>query len=300
MNWNSKALTLIVLLVLTTFAQSQERKMVVTIDDLPVVKGGSIARQRAVTHGILRHLSDRQVQAIGFVNEKKLGTPPKPEFVALLRAWLKRGHELGNHTFSHPRFFTTPYDEYVADTAKGHKVSKKLLAEFGKTIRYFRHPYLSTGPSKQAKDDFEKTLKRWNYEIAPVTIDNSEWKFAHAYDKANGNQARRDKIVKAYLDYMVEMTEFYEKYSRDLIGEEPPQILLIHANALNAHHLGSLLDRFSKRGYEFITLEEALKHPVYSRKDDYVGPKGISWLQRWAISEGRKFRPEPTVPHWIE
>ncbi len=68
--------------------------------------------------------------------------------------------------------------------------------------------------------------------------------------------------------------------SEHKVGHVVPQVLLLHANALNAHHLGTVLDRMRQAGVEFIPLEQALADPVYQRPDGYVGDRGISWLYR--------------------
>jgi hypothetical protein len=42
---------------------------------------------------------------------------------------------------------------------------------------------------------------------------------------------------------------------------------------------------------------------VYRSPDEYVGPAGITWLHRWALTAGRRgavFAGEPEVPAWIE
>ena len=44
-------------------------------------------------------------------------------------------------------------------------------------------------------------------------------------------------------------------------GYEPKQVLLLHASNLEADHIGELMDVLRKRGYRFISLEEALGDP---------------------------------------
>jgi hypothetical protein len=81
-------------------------------------------------------------------------------------------------------------------------------------------------------------------------------------------------------------------------------VLLIHANALNAEWLDVLLQRLDEIGYAWISLEQALEDPAYGRAaNGYTGAGGISWLHRWAITEGvdrTVFRGEPRVPAWVE
>src|SRR6516162_7800305 len=62
------------------------------------------------------------------------------------------------------------------------------------------------------------------------------------------------------------------------------EILLLHANQLEADHIGELLELMRKRGYRFVTLEEALADPAYSLPDTYVGEDGTGWLDHWGIT----------------
>jgi hypothetical protein len=54
-----------------------------------------------------------------------------------------------------------------------------------------------------------------------------------------------------------------------------------------------------KRGYEFVTLDEALADPAYRRPDEYVGPRGLSWIHRWAVTQGMELKEEPREPAWL-
>ena len=116
---------------------------------------------------------------------------------------------------------------------------------------------------------------------------------------AEDTETRKQESVGAdYLRYMDEVFAFDEKVSRDLLGREVRQVLLLHANALNADLFGRLADALQGRGYRFITLEEALKDEAYRRPDTYVGPWGFSWLHHWEVTEGRKRSPSPDPPDW--
>ena len=78
-----------------------------------------------------------------------------------------------------------------------------------------------------------------------------------------------------------------------------PQILLIHCNELNSLTLRDSIARLRKRGYEFITLDEAMRDPAYERPDTFAGPGG-SWLSRTATVMGRQLTlSEAAVPEWI-
>ncbi len=277
------------------------RYVAVTFDDLPLQPHYDLATSRALTAKLLQTLTANRIPAIGFVNEGKLHTNNASELEArtgLLKMWLDAGLGLGNHSYSHLRYYNATLEQMQADTLRGEVVTKKLLAERGKTLRYFRHPTLNTGKDLAAKEAFEKFLASHGYTVAPVTIDNSEWLFASEYAKARqrGDAATMKKVADAYVPYMEEVFAFYERLSRDTLGYEIKQTLLVHANALNAEHFGEIVAMLKRRGYQFISLDEALTDKAYSLPDTYTGPVGISWLQRWAITKGGQMRPEPELP----
>jgi hypothetical protein len=93
--------------------------------------------------------------------------------------------------------------------------------------------------------------------------------------------------------------ESIEGVSQRLLGRELKQVLLLHANALNADHFGALAHLMEARGYRFITLADALSDRAYTSPDTYVGDWGISWLHHWEVSTGRKRSPSPDPPDWI-
>ena len=287
--------------------EAPSRAVAVTVDDLPVVQAwGGLRRQQETTRKLLAAIKAHGVPAVGFVNEGKLvqNSARQAGRVALLRAWLDAGLELGNHTFSHNDLHNTPLEEFQKDVIRGEEVTRRLLKERGKTLRYFRHPFLHTGRDLETKRKFEEFLAGRGYRVAPVTHDNSEWIFARAYDSAarRGDRAMMRRLGREYVEYMERKFEYFERQSVMLFGYEMKQTLLIHANALNADYFDALALMMKRRGYHFITLDEALTDKAYTSPDTYVGPGGITWIHRWAITAGKGddfFKGEPMTPAFV-
>ncbi len=281
------------------------RKVAVTFDDLPYAGGGGqpdVKTLQEVTRRLVGSIASNNVPAIGFVNEGKLHREGETEArTAALTIWLDAGLELGNHTYAHPSLYDTPLAEFQEQIIRGEQITRRLLSERGMKLQYFRHPFLNTGPDLATKKAFEAFLAERGYTVAPVTIDNMEWLFADAYARAakRGDLVVMRRVADAYVPYMEEMFGFYERLSTDLFGREIPQVLMLHANALNAERFGQLARMMKRRGYIFISLEEALKDKAYEMLDTYTGPTGISWLQRWAITRGQAFRKEPYLPPYV-
>ncbi len=301
---------LLVMALLVQSAVTAQRTVAVTFDDLPVASALPLndADRETTTARLLTALNNRRVPVIGFVNESKLvdeSGSVVPRRVELLQRWLADGHELGNHTWSHIDLHKVPLAAYEADILRGEVTTKQLLARRGQVPRYFRHPYLHTPKTPAIRDSLAAFLAQHGYRIAPVTIDNSDWVFAAAYDRARarGDDTLASRVREEYLGYMLEVIRFYEDQARTILGREPAQVLLVHANRLNADSFDRLAEMMAGRGYRFITLDQALEDPAYRSKDAYFGDGGITWLHRWAITAkmpGSTFQGEPEVPGWVQ
>ncbi|HEX2252104.1 MAG TPA: polysaccharide deacetylase family protein [Thermoanaerobaculia bacterium] len=283
------------------------RRVAITFDDLPFTAGPAEHRCdaeaiRRLNHELLAEVAAHRVPAFGFVNEGRICEQLQGDFLAeMLTLWLDAGHGLGNHTFDHPDFNVTPLADYAASLERGAVLTRRLLAARGRDLVYFRPPYLRTGDTPEKKAAFDRLLAEQGYRLGPVTFDNDEWVFAAAYARAiaAGDEAARRKIGEAYAPWLETTIEHLERRSVAVLGEEPPQVLLLHANWLNANWFGSVAAMLAERGYRFVPLEEALAHPAYSRPDPYVGRRGISWLHRWGLAEGLPVEMEPAAPEWV-
>ena len=286
------------------------RTVAVTFDDLPANPAGIVANDvpglNALTRKLLDAVRAHRVPAIGFVNEGKLfvegaGRGDADARTGLLRMWLDAGLELGNHTYSHRDLNTMPLDQFEADVLRGEVVTRKLLAEKGQAPRYFRHPFLHVGADLESRRAFEAFLSDHRYTVAPVTVDNDEYVYAAAYAAAlrRGDAKTAARVADDYLRYMDEVFTYFEAVSRRVTGREVSQILLLHANALNADRFDALAESLKRRGYTFVSLAQALDDPVYRTRDDFVGTPGNSWFNHWEITAGRPPVPTPPPAEWV-
>jgi len=284
--------------VLPLRAQTPGRAVAVTVDDLP--RGGdgsspSFDAVYAMNARLLRPFKDGRIPVTGFVNAHHELTLGADKLRRLLDLWLDAGAELGNHTYSHPDVNQVALADYTANIVKGEPLVRAALAARGRTLRYFRHPYLHAGPTPEIKAGLQKFLDDAGYRAAPVTLDNSDYMYATLYTRPE----HRERVRREYLPYMESVVEFFEKRSAEVAGREFPQILLIHDNQLNADLMPDLLDMFRRRGYRFVTLDEALSDDAYRLRDDYAGAGGFSWIHRWSKTKGMPAKGEPDPPSWV-
>ena len=298
------ALCSLTLPVASSAAAPPDRQVAITIDDLPAGAANSMsaATISELTGKLLGTLRDQKIPVVGFVNEKRLYKRGEvDERIKALRMWLDYGFELGNHTFSHMSLNQAGLKPWEDDVVQGESVTRLLLAEHNMKLRYFRHPFLDTGRDLQTRRDAEAFLVGRGYRIAPVTLDAWDWMYAGVYEdaKKRDDTALQQQLVSSYLSYSDEMFAYSERLAKQTIAYEPKQILLLHANQLEADHIGELLDLMRKRGYRFITLEDALSDQAYSLPDTFVGEEGTGWIDHWAITLGKPPQGSPVFPKWV-
>src|SRR5216110_2252841 len=291
-------------LSLLTAQTSAPRQIAITIDDLPAGSAASMTGTEIteMTTKLLTTLRDQKVPAVGFVNERKLYKFGEvDDRIKALSMWPEYGFELGNHTYSHVSLSRVALKDWEEEVVRGETVTAMLLNQNHMKLRYFRHPYLDTGRDLETRRQAEAFLVSRGYRIAPVTMDAWDWMYGGVYEdaKKRGDAALQQKLVQSYLSYTDEVFAYSEQLSKELVGYEPKQILLLHANELEGDHFSELVEVIRKRGYRFITLEDALGDLIYSLPDTYVGEDGTGWLDHWAITRGKPPRGGPEFPGWV-
>ena len=292
----------VVLLVAVAGLRGGDRTVAITIDDLPFAQSGPNACRFDVlmsyTRQLLRPLREQQVPVTAFVIGNNCPGLTADERRSVLLEWRSAGATLGNHTFSHRSLNNIPIQEYENDILHGERELRSIT---GEPVRWFRSPFLHTGSTLADKKRLEHFLSVHKYRQAVVTIDNSDWVFANVYadalDRSDDAAARR--VRDEYIPYLASVTSFFERQSVEITGREIPQVMLLHASRLNTDMMNDILAMFRGRGYRFVSLDDAIADPVYMSKDTYAGKNGISWIRRWAVTQGRPDRAEPEEPKWL-
>ncbi len=300
-NSTTKKLFLIFVIFFTAVfpAFAQTKQIAFTIDDLPLNGAPiEIKELQNMTGKILSSLKKNQVPMVGFVNESLLyGRGETDERIAVLKMWTDAGVELGNHTFSHLGFKDASLAEYEDEFVRGEAVTKKLLQPNG--IRYFRHPFLQMGNTRELENSFETFIAERGCKIVPITMDTMDWMFLNAYAKGLKEKDKnfQKRVSEEYLKFVAAKIDASEANSTKLFGRNIKHILLLHANQLNADNFDALVKVYKAKGYQFITVEEALKDEVYRAPDKYAPTS--DWLGHWAFSLGKNI-DSPQPPQYIQ
>lgn len=253
----------------------------------------------ATTRLLIQKLKEYKVPATGFLQGGMISDGEKlfPVRANIAKMWIDAGFEIGLGGFKHIWLHNTPADEYIANIEKNELVAKQLIGEKGLPPRYFSYPFLNTGKTSEEKARVESWLASRGYTSVKYTFDNQEWMYSYAYDMArNDNDVNTMKEIReAYLAYMARMFDHYEAYSVELFGRDIPQTMVLTPTRLITDTADEFFGMAAKRGYTFITVEEAQSDPAYKTKEDFKGEAGISWFERWTLAKGSHLRNEPEI-----
>lgn len=281
-----------------------------TVDDLPFASGtppplGPANAKEAilVNQAILRAFVRHGVPATGFVIEQRDEQLGKHVSERILREWIRPGFDLGNHLYSHSDANALTVEQIKEEIRRGEISFAPLLESISRKPKFLRFPFNHTGDTKEKHDAVMAYMSLRGYRLAPCTIDNSDFEFNNTYVRAralhDGNAISR--LRADYITYTAREIDWYTALDKTVFGYEPPHIMLVHDNALNADTIENVLSLFRQRGYAFITLSEALKDPAYAVSETYVTRFGPMWGYRWAkeLQVTVNGRGEPDPPAWI-
>lgn len=230
-----------------------DRAIALTIDDLPFVGKDSndsshLQRSHDRFTNLMQSLIDHHVPATGFIIAGAIG---KGQW-KLLEEFRKEGFELGNHTYTHANLNRISSKQYMDEITRADEKLAPVMTQ----PKYFRYPYLAEGRGS-AKQDVQDFLTENQYTIAPVTIDSKDYLFNERllHISWRNRPQHLDKMKREYLDYIWKQTLLAEKRAGN---GSTKQILLIHANLLNSHFLGDVIQMYKDNGYRFVSLGEAL------------------------------------------
>jgi peptidoglycan/xylan/chitin deacetylase (PgdA/CDA1 family) len=270
------AFTYITLSTLLFASLANSQSIAFTFDDGPIMadKTGLSAAERNAA--ILGQLAEAHLKSILFVSR----TDTDKKRNDLIREWGKGGHQIGNHTATHPNFEEVGLHDFEQELLTCDKAIRNMP---GFTQR-FRFPYLKEGNTAEKRDGFRAFLDLTEYKTGPVSVDASDWYYSQRLSarlKKNPN-ANRLSYRDAYLRHLYDRAQYYDGLSRTVLGRSVAHVLLLHHNLINALFLKDVIQMFRDKGWTIIDSETAFQDPVYAMRPDIL-PAGESIL--WALAK---------------
>lgn len=271
---------------------ADQKAIAITFDKLPFMEPLGFWTPRELSNLVLRTLSAESIQAVGFVIEEKVAD--RPETLVVLHDWVERGQHIGNNTYSYLDLNEVDWQEFVSQIAD---VQRRLrqVTRFTPMPRYFRYPMLHEGNTKAKREEISKRLLRNDFIAVPATVLLSDFEFNHIYVRVADDEDRVNRLRDGLLALIRDSLEYAESQSAAVFGRQIPQILQLHFGVATANFLPEILGFLKAQGYRFITVTEALSDPAYSADEQYVGPLGLSFIDRVAATRGLPFREDQGV-----
>ena len=214
--------------VVTTFLPVDPKLIAITFDDGP---------DAAYTGRILDILAEKNVKATFYVIGRNALQLPD-----LLRRIFEEGHDIGNHTFSHPNLMESGTEWISLELNATQRI---LESEIGTRTTLFRPPtafssltYIDESPQ------LIETATKLGYYIAPLDVDSFDWELAGS----------SPTITTRAVDRLV-----------SLITEGAGQIVLMHDAGGNRQTtldiLPKIIDQLQAKGFRFVTTHELVGKP---------------------------------------
>ncbi|MEH6620344.1 polysaccharide deacetylase family protein [Maribacter arcticus] len=226
---------------------------------------------------ILSHLENENLKAVFFVTGKnKLNKKGQN----LLNSWNDKGHNIANHTFTHPNFNSQKNNVQLF---KNELIqTDSIISKLSNWVKLFRFPYLKEGASKAKVDSIRNVLIDNNYKNGYVTIDASDWyinqRLINRINSVGIENTKIDKFKKFYIQHLIDRANYYEKLSYQINKRHINHTLLLHHNLTSALFLGDLIKDFKKKGWIIINAKEAYQDEVFENqpKSEYAG-ESLIW-----------------------
>lgn len=283
--------------IIATTAFAQERSVSITIDDVPNTR---LYEASGNSSALLKKLDSLNLPVAIFINEGNLkrngGFEQNEE---LLKEWISRKYiTVGNHSYSHPNYGEIGFDAFKDEVLKGEELTKKMAADAGKKLEYFRFPFNAMGKDSTAHVRMAQFLAGQHYISTPFTVESEDWLYTQLYEKAlkEGKPVEALAIGNRYVDLSLRLFDHFDSLAVVVTGKPVRQIYLCHDNRLNIDFLPVLVQKLREKRYQFVGLTEAMADPAYRLPTFYYGNAGFSWVYRWVGDADRRrvlMRAEP-------
>jgi hypothetical protein len=282
------SLCILILLIAAGSAPSiaQSQTVALTFDDLPAAGTKDPAEAESFNRAILDPLAMHRAPAIGFVNEKKVLELGSKE---VLEQWVRRGFDLGNHSFSHADLNNLTDEQFEVE------VIGRSLFLLSRSPRRTKLPAFcafltitrATQPRNMILSQRSSNSAAIGSRHAPSTtkiIYSTRPTFGCWQDKTtNPPKSCAPNIWPTRL-----LRSTTTRACTSTFGRAIPHVMLFHLNRLSADLMNQLLDIFEARNYRFVSLDTAQSDAAYDTPDTFTTSYGPMWGYRWAKERGVK------------
>lgn len=247
-------------------AFAQDIEVAITVDDLSRTGPETMGWPRPlIAQTLINAFVAHQVPGVyGFVNSRRVINNNDQQ---ILQSWLNAGYPLGNHTARHLDMSVVGVPAFLQDIDETEQLLESMMGPSqARAYKIFRFPFSQEGTNLGTKAQLRAHLAARDYRLAHLTIDIFDWAFNDAFARciAQNNQAALTALRDQYINTAMTSFDWSVAASQAFFGRQIKHVLLMHVGSMSADMIERLLTEFENRGVRFITVDEALKDPLYS------------------------------------
>lgn len=256
---------------------AQAPQVAITFDDLPAhgPLPPGMARPEVIASLLKTFKRESLPPIYGFVNGFRVRQFPYQ--IHILQAWHAAGEPLGNHTWSHPELDRLSARQFERNIQRNEALLRKV--DPNGDWHWFRYPFLEEGNTVAKREAVRGWLANHDYRIAEVSMDFQDylWNDAYARCATQRDDAAVRQLHDSYLATADKYIGVHRELAHSLYGRDIPYVLLMHVGAFDARMLPELIALFRTRGFQFVTLEQAMADPVYRANPQVSNPGGSTF-----------------------
>ncbi|MDQ3077235.1 MAG: polysaccharide deacetylase family protein [Pseudomonadota bacterium] len=267
-----------------------EKRIALTFDDVPRARGAFFTPDERTARLIASLKRAGVRQAAFFVTPGNLTNPDGIGGEKRIDDYVRAGHVIANHSFSHRPLSATRSLDYIADVDRAEAWLK------GREGRrpWFRFPFLNEGRGDKVKrDTVREALKVRGLRNGYVTVDGADWNLESLTAKAvqAGKTIDMTALRDLYVETMVQAAEFNNQLARQAIGRSPAHVILLHETDLAALFLPDLVAGLRKAGWKIVTADQAFADPIAKVAPDVPSAQGT-------LTEALAWEKGLPAPRW--
>lgn len=288
---------LALLLALATFATpaAAQKRIAFSFDDVPRRPGAFMTSEQRTRRLIAALRRSGVRQAAFFLTPGHLEEPYGAGGEARIAAYVRAGHVIANHSWSHRWLSRIGAEPYLADL---DRASAWLAGRRGYRP-WFRYPYLDEGNRQGAapgtRDAVRAGLAERRLINGYVTVDSYDWYLDDLANRARaaGRAIDMDALRDLYVEMVVETAEFADRLALATLGRRPIQVALMHETDLEAMFLSDAVAALRRRGWRIATMDQAYRDPIARVVPDarYLGGGRLTAIANAAGRPARELVP---------
>jgi peptidoglycan/xylan/chitin deacetylase (PgdA/CDA1 family) len=259
-------LLLAALFALAAPAAAQKR-IALSFDDVPRGPGTFMTPQQRTERLIAALRRARVPQVAFFVNPGNLQQPWGAGREGQIAAYVRAGHVIANHSFSHPRLTEVGAAAFVANV---DQAAAWLNGRPGYRP-WFRFPYLDEAAGDPAtRDAVRAALHARHLSDGYATLDSMDWLLDDLINRAHaaGQAVDMNALRGLFVRNLVASAEFADRLARDALHRQPIQVVLMHETDLEALFVADAVAALRANGWRIVPIDEAYRDPIAAAEPD--------------------------------